>query len=341
MDQTVLVTGGSGFVASHCLVQLLEQGFSVRTTIRDMNKKDRVKNSLKNAGIHEHHKLTFIEADLLKDENWDSAMIGCDYVLHVASPIFLRLPKNEDEMIKPAVEGTIRVLRAATLAGVKRVVMTSNFGAIGYSHKDHTRKINESDWTNPDEKGLSIYNKSKVLAERAAWQFIDENLGVLELSVVNPMGIFGPALDSALSSGYGLLKQLMDGSMKRLPDIRLGIVDVRDVADLHIKAMLNPNAKGERFLALSGGTMSLLEIAQLLKQEMPSYTQKTSVKPLPNWLLTLVAFFSDKAKAIKPLVGVYREASNDKARKKLGWKPRSNKEAILSSARCLVENGEV
>ena len=129
--------------------------------------------------------------------------------------------------------------------------------------------------------------------------------------------------------------------MKRLPDIRLGIVDVRDVADLHIKAMLNPNAKGERFLALSGGTMSLLEIAQLLKQEMPSYTQKTSVKPLPNWLLTLVAFFSDKAKAIKPLVGVYREASNDKARKKLGWKPRSNKEAILSSARCLVENGEV
>jgi nucleoside-diphosphate-sugar epimerase len=292
---------------------------------------------LKNGGITDFSKLEFIEADLTADKNWLEAMIGCDYVLHIASPIFLRLPKNEDEMIRPAVDGTLRVLKAAREAGVKRVIMTSNFGAVGYSHKDKNTIITEESWTNPNEKGLSTYNKSKVLAEQAAWDFIKKEGGSLELSVINPMGIFGPSLSSDLSSGFEMLKKLLDGTMKAVPDIRLGIVDVRDVAELHILAMENPEAKGQRFLALSGGTMSLLEIVKLLKHKMPYVAEKASTKSLPTFIIRLTALVNDQAKAILPLVGIYREASNDKARTLLGWKPRTNEEAIMATVISLIK----
>ncbi|GAA6768488.1 hypothetical protein AAFH68_44440 [Flavobacterium sp. CGRL1] len=247
--QKVLVTGGTGFVAIHSILQLLNRGYQVRTTVRSLNSRDEIFEMLKNGGITDFSQLEFIETDLTSDKNWNEAMIDCQYVLHIASPIFLRLPKNEDEMIRPAVDGTLRVLKAARDCGVKRVVMTSNFGAVGYSHKDKNSLIAEESWTDPNEKGLSTYNKSKVLAEKAAWDFIEKEGGALELSVINPMGIFGPSLNEDLSSGFELLKKLLDGSMKAIPDIRLGIVDVRDVAELHILAMEKPQAKGERFFS--------------------------------------------------------------------------------------------
>jgi dihydroflavonol-4-reductase len=219
--------------------------------------------------------------------------------------------------------------------------MTSNFGAVGYSHKDKTRVITEESWTDPNEKGLSAYNKSKVLAERAAWNFIKTEAQGLELATVNPMGIFGPSLGPALSSGYGMLLKVIDGSMKALPDITLGIVDVRDVADLHLRAMTNPEAKGQRFLALAGGTMSLYEIAVFLKQKCPGVTKNTSTKKLPGWLLRISALFRKQARAILPLVGIYRNASNEKARQLLGWKPRSNEAALLATVESLIKWGAI
>lgn len=339
MNETVLVTGGTGFVGAHCILQLLEKDYKVRTTLRSLNRKSEVLEMLKVGGITAFDHLEFIEADLTKDTNWNQAVEGCDYVLHVASPIFLRVPKDENEMILPAVEGTIRILKAARNAGVKRVVMTSNFGAVGYSHKDTTKLITEESWTDPSEKGLSAYNKSKVMAERAAWDFIHKEGGNLELSVVNPMGIFGPALGPDLSSGFELLKRVLDGSMKAIPDITLGIVDVRDVADLHIRAMTNPGAKGQRFLALAGGILSLPEIAVLLKNKLGEKAKHVSTQRLPDWLVRVAALFSPEARNILPQLGRYRNASNDKAKTLLGWRPRSNEEAILATAESLLRFG--
>jgi nucleoside-diphosphate-sugar epimerase len=340
-DQLVLVTGGTGFVGVHCIVQLLQQGYRVRTTVRSLKRKQEVLDMLREGGINSAENIDFVETDLLKDDNWDNAMKGCTYVLHVASPIYLKLPKHEDEMIKPAVEGALRVLKAARDAGVKRVVMTSNFGAVGYSHRDKNSLITEESWTNPNEKGLSAYNKSKVLAELAAWEFMKHEVGNLELAVINPMGIFGPSLSPVLSSGFGLLQKVITGEMKALPNITLGIVDVRDVADLHLRAMTNPAANGQRFLALAGGTMSLVEIAKLLKQKMPEITKNTSTKALPTWVLRIAALFNKQARAILPLVDIYREASNEKAKALLGWQPKSNEDALLATAHSMVKWGAI
>jgi len=339
MTERVLVTGGTGFVASHCILQLLEKGYKVKTTLRNLNRKDKVLDMLKFGGISSFENLAFIEADLTKDANWDEAVKGCDYVLHVASPINLEVPKDENEFIQPAVEGTLRVLRAARDAGVKRVVMTSNFGAVGYSHKDTTTLITEEEWTNPNEKDLSAYNKSKVLAERAAWDFIKKEGSNLELATVNPMGIFGSSLGPDLSSGFELLKRVLDGSLRAIPNMTLGIVDVRDLADLHIRAMTNPAAKGQRFLALSGGILSLPEIAVLLKENLGDRGKNISTRRLPDWVVRIAALFSPTARNLVPQLGKYRNASNEKAKTLLGWQPRTNEEAILATAESLFQFG--
>jgi nucleoside-diphosphate-sugar epimerase len=337
----VLVTGGTGFVGIHCILQLLEKGYRVKTTIRSLSKKDKVLGMLRNGGVSSFENLEFIEADLTSDANWDVAASGCDYILHVASPISLQAPKDELQMIMPAVEGTLRVLNAARRAAVKRVVMTSNFGAVGYSHKDTSKVISEESWTDPNEKGLSAYNKSKVMAERAAWKFAHENPGSPELSVINPVGIFGPSLDVDLSSGFGLLKKLFDGSMKTIPNITLGIVDVRDVADLHIRAMLSPAANGERFLALAGDVMTLPEIAVFFKNNMGKTAKNISTKTMPDWKLRIAALLNPVAKNIVPMLGKYRDASNEKAKTLLGWRPRTNAEALLATAESLLKFGNI
>jgi nucleoside-diphosphate-sugar epimerase len=340
-EKMVLVTGGTGFVASHCILQLLQNGYKVKATIRSISKKDKVITMLENGGITSFENISFIEADLMDDKNWADAVKGCEYVLHVASPIFLRLPKHEDEMIRPAVEGTLRVLRAARDAGVKRVVITSSFAAVGYSHTDPNTIITEKEWTNPDDKSLSAYLKSKTLAEKAAWDFIAREGGGLELTVINPMAIFGPSLGPDLSSGFELLKKILDGSMKAMPKIDLGIVDVRDLADLHLRAMTNPKAKGERFLALSGGVMSLHQIALLYKDKLGDKAKNVSTKVLPDWLIRIAALFKPEAKAIVPQLGRIRNASNEKAKTMLGWLPRTNQEAALATAESLFRYNNI
>ncbi|TDW51829.1 nucleoside-diphosphate-sugar epimerase [Flavobacterium sp. 270] len=332
----VLVTGGTGFVGIHCILQLLEQGYKVKTTLRSLKNQKDVIQMLKNGGISSFENLSFVETNLSSDLNWDEAVKDCDYVLHVASPISLAVPKTDDETIKPAVEGTLRVLKVAKNAGVKRVVLTSSFAAVGYSHNDNERLITEEDWTNPDDKHLSAYLKSKVLAEKAAWDFIQNEGKGLELSVINPMAIFGPLLSDKLSSGHDLLKRLFDGSLKAIPQIALGITDVRDVADLHIRAMLNPKANGQRFLALSGGILTFPEVAMLLKQNLGAQGEKVTTKIAPNWLIRFFALFNAGAKNIVPQLGRRKNASNEKAISVLNWKPRTNEEAIIAAGKSMI-----
>ncbi|MGC1944765.1 MAG: aldehyde reductase, partial [Candidatus Acidiferrales bacterium] len=246
---TVLVTGGSGFIGSHSIVQLLAAGHRVRTTVRSQKREGDVRAMLKEGGAEPGDRLSFIAADLEGDAGWREAAAGCEYVLHVASPFPQTVPKNEDELIVPAREGTLRVLRAARDAGVKRVVLTSSFAAIGYGHKAQQGPFDETYWTDPGANDIAPYVKSKTLAERAAWDFIDKEGGNPELSVVNPVGVFGPVLSADYSTSILLVQRLMKG-MPGCPRLYFGVVDVRDVADLHIRAMTDPAAKGERFLAV-------------------------------------------------------------------------------------------
>jgi nucleoside-diphosphate-sugar epimerase len=337
----VLVTGGTGFVGSHCVCQLLHRGYAVRTTLRSMTRKQELIDMLRNGGVTSFDKLEFIEADLTKDDNWDEAVKGCKYVLHVASPLPAKMPKDESEIIRPAVDGTLRALRAARKAGVKRVVVTSNFGAVGYSHKDPNTVITEEEWTNPEDK-MTAYNRSKVLAERAAWDFINKEGGELELSVINPVFILGPALGPDQPSSFSVIKHLLDGDMSAVPNIPFNIIDVRDVADLHILAMTNPNAGGERFLGLAGGIIRMPEIAVLLKNKLPDVSKKVPTRTLPGWVLNLAALFNAQARMAAQLAKTIRNPSNAKAKRILGWTPLAdNEEAILAAVKSMVKFGGI
>ena len=340
--ETVLVTGGTGFVGARCILQLLQKGYTVKTTLRSMNKKDEVVEMLKTGGIPSFENLTFFETSLTKDDHWDEAMQGCKYVLSVASPVFFTLPKDDSEAIRPAVDGILRVLKSARNAGVKRVVMTSNFGAVGFSNKSTNRETTEADWTDPNEKGLSLYEKSKLLAERAAWDFIKKEGGNLEFATINPVAIWGPSLGAHISDSFELLEHLLDGSMKSVPNISLNIVDVRDVADLHIRAMTNPDANGQRFIASADGKISLPEIAVLLKTKMPDVAKKVSTRTLPDWALNFASLFNEQAKQGNLLIKINRNVSNAKAKKLLGWTPiADNEKIILDSVDSMIKYGIV
>src|SRR5579872_4819373 len=262
---TVLVTGGSGFIGSHTILQLLAAGHRVRTTVRNLQREDDVRAMLRRGGVAPVERLSFIGADLEKDMGWAEAVDGCEYVLHVASPFPETVPKHEDELIVPAREGALRLLRAARDAGVKRVVLTSSFAAVGYGQAPRQTPFDETSWTDPQGDDVRPYVKSKTLAERAAWDFVAREGGDLELSVVNPVGVFGPVLGPELSTSILLVQRLMDGALPGCPRLYFGVVDVRDVADLHVRAMTHPGAKGERFLAVAGDFMSILDIAQVLR----------------------------------------------------------------------------
>jgi nucleoside-diphosphate-sugar epimerase len=335
--ELVLVTGGSGFVGAHCILKLLEAGYRVRTTVRSLTREADVRAMLKVGGAEPGDALEFAAADLNTDAGWPEAVAGCDFVLHVASPFPPNQPKNEDELIIPAREGALRVLRAARDAGVKRVVLTSSFAAIGYGHEPIDQPFTEEDWTDID-KGVSAYVKSKTLAERAAWDFIAREGGTLELAVINPVGVMGPVLGPDYASSIQMVQQLMSGAMPGLPNLSFGIVDVRDVADLHLRAMTNPAAKGERFLA-TAGLMFFSEGAQLLKARMGDAAVHVPTRTLPDWLLRAMALISPAAREIVPNLSKVRKASNEKARRVLGWEPRSKEDAIVATAESLVELG--
>ncbi len=331
----VLVTGGSGFVGSHVILQLLAAGHNVRATVRDLAREPQVRATLEKAGA-DNSRLSFAVADLGKDAGWAEAVAGMDHVQHVASPFPLHQPKDEQALIRPAVDGTLRVLRASRDAGVERVVLTSSFAAIGYGHGERPAPYTESDWTNVDGPAVQPYMKSKTLAERAAWEFIRTEGNGLQLAVVNPVGIFGPALNDDLSTSIEMVRQMMAGVLPGTPDLWFGVVDVRDVAALQVQAMTDPRAANERFLAVAGEPMSLGQMAKLLHERVGTRLPR----PLPSWLVRFLAIFNPLAREAVPRLGIRGRASNAKARA-LGWTPRSNDEAVLATAESLMALGLV
>ncbi|QRY55998.1 SDR family oxidoreductase [Sphingobacterium siyangense] len=311
-NQTVLVTGGTGFLGVNTILVLLGQGFTVRTTLRTLSRKNEILDALSEGGISTFDQLSFYQADLLSDSGWDEAAQGCDYVLHVASPFVAEQPKDENELIIPAKEGTLRALRAANKAGVKRVVLTSSFAAIGYSIEPKNHVFTELDWTD-ENAPIQAYIKSKTIAEKAAWEFMKNETTAMELTVINPVGIFGPILGGISSASLDtVIKGIIDGLITENAPFTFGVVDVRDVADIHIKAMLHPQAAGQRFLATSEGVMSFYDVAQLIRKERPQLSEKiAAMQPTP----------ADQ----------YTVMSNRKAVEILDWHPRSKEEAILAS----------
>jgi len=336
---TVLVTGGSGFVGSRTILQLLAAGHTVRTTVRSAQRESDVRAMLKEGGAEPGDRLSFFVADLENDAGWSEAIAGCDYVLHVASPFPESIPKREEELIVPAREGALRVLRVSRDVGVRRVVLTSSFAAIGYGHKPQEAPFDEADWTDLGGDDVRPYVKSKTLAERAAWDFIAKEGGNLELSVINPVGVFGPVLGPDYSTSILVVQRLMDGAIPGCPRIYFGVVDVRDVADLHIRAMTDPAAKGERFLAIAGDFMSMLGIAQVLKSRMGPSAKRVPTRQLPDWLVRLASMRDPAVKQIVPELGKMKNATNEKAKRLLGWAPRTNEEAIVATAESMVRLG--
>jgi nucleoside-diphosphate-sugar epimerase len=336
---TILVTGGSGFIGCHCIIQLLAAGHEVRTTVRTLKREQDVRAMLREGGAEPRDRLHFFAADLEKDAGWAEAVAGCEYVFHVASPFPETVPSNEDELIVPAREGTLRVLRAARDSGVKRVVLTSSFAAIGYGQNAQATTYDETNWTNADGDDVRPYVKSKTLAERAAWEFIAMEGRQLELSVINPVGVFGPVLGPDYSTSILLVKRLMDGAMPGCPRLCFGVVDVRDVADLHIRAMTHPAAKGERFIAVAGDFLRLSEIAKTLRSRMGDSARRVPTRQLPNWLVRIASLRDPAVKLILPELGKTRNATNEKARRALGWAPRSREEAVIATAESLVRLG--
>ncbi|VDG22751.1 SDR family oxidoreductase [Lactiplantibacillus mudanjiangensis] len=333
----VVVTGGSGFIAIHIILQLLQQGYAVRATVRSLKKRPVIEAMLRQGGLTDFQDLSLIEADLTHDTHWANAMQDATYVMHVASPTPKLNFKNEAEMIQPAVDGVLRVLTAARDAHVKRVVLTSAYGAIFAGHPHRTTPYTEADWSNLDAKNIHPYQKSKTLAERAAWDFIKREGDGLELAAVNPVGVMGPVLASDYSHSNVQIQQLLDGDVKAVPQVDSGYIDVRDVASLHLLAMTQPQAAGERFLATTGETLSMLDVANLLRAAYSQYADRLPQKVLPNAAVKAAALVKPQLRMLATLVGGYAETSNAKAVKLLGWHPRSAKTAILATAQSMID----
>jgi len=339
-NDLVLVTGGSGFIAQYCILALLREGYAVRTTLRSAARQAEVLEYLQRGGMAPDARLSFALADLESDVGWDAAVAGCRFVMHGASPTPSGRQETEEDWIRPAVDGNLRVLRSAHAAGVKRVVLTSAFGAIGVGHpKDYRRPFDETDWS--DLTGdVAPYQKSKTLSERAAWAFASNEGQGMELSTVNPVAVVGPALGADISHSIRLIKNLLEGTSK-CPDITSCYVDVRDVADLHLLAMTHPAAAGQRFLATSGHSLKLIEVAHVLRMRMGSAAKKAPRTELPDFLFRLAALKNDALKHIAPLLGVDMTASGEKARRLLGWTPRPPEDAIAATGESLVQLGLV
>jgi nucleoside-diphosphate-sugar epimerase len=316
----VLVTGGSGYLGTQLVAALLRDGRPVRATVRSLAGEAEVRAALRRGGADDAG-LEVVAVDLTSDEGWTMAAAGCEEVHHVASPIPAVQPTDPDELIVPAREGTLRALRAARDAGARRVVLTSSFAAVGYSPKPGA-EYTEEDWTDPDMPGLPPYPRSKTIAERAAWDFVEHEGGETELVVINPTFILGPTLTASARSSLQLVKAMLDGTMPVVRRQRFGLADVRDVAELHILAMAAPEAAGKRFLALADGpTISYLGIARILRERLGALADRAPTEEAPG----------DEP----PLLIIH----NDRARDELGWRPRSVETTIVETAENLRDLG--
>ncbi|MFD4791084.1 SDR family oxidoreductase [Streptomyces sp. NPDC058459] len=337
-NATVLVTGGNGFVGSHAIERLLREGHRVRTTVRGSQQQAEKLAALQQSGIDPTGRLEFVVADLSADEGWAQAMDGATHVLHHASPFPVAPPETEDEVVLPARDGALRVITAARSAGIPRVVMTSSYAAVGYTMTpdDH---YTEENWTDPETPGLPAYHKSKILAEAAAWDYVRAH-GDIELVVINPTGIFGPQLVDRPSGSIGLIKAMLNGYMPVVPVMHFGVVDVRDVVDLHLRAMVHPEAAGERFIA-NKESSSLFGLANILRKRFPAFADKLPAKELTIEEVREVAKTEPALREAAVLEGRVPVISNDKARSMLGWEPREITDTITATADALIELGAV
>lgn len=339
-NETVLVTGGTGFLAGHCVLRLARDGYRVRFTVRSVDAAVAAQRSLAAAGAPTES-MTFAVADLTADANWAEAVEGCDYVLHVASPSpSPRGPGRSPELMTAPRDGALRVLRAARDAGVRRTVLTSSFAAIGYGHpKSTTRAFTERDWTYAESLGIAPYVRSRTLAERAAWAYIEQQGDGMELAVVNPVGIFGPVLGPRLAGSVAIIKAMLDGDLPRTPRLWTSVVDVRDVADLHVRAMTSPKAAGERFLAAAGDAISFHHIAQTLRDRLGADASRVPDRDMSSAYVRALAPFAPPLRQFRRNLDVIRHTDAAKARAVLDWDPRPPEEAIIATARSLLDLG--
>ena len=332
----VLVTGISGYIGAHCALELLKQGYAVKGSVRSLSKTEKILADI-SKHIDPKGNLEFCELDLLKEEGWDEAMKGCEYVLHVASPFINKEPKDENLYIKPAVEGTQRALRAAKKAGIKRMVLTSSMVSM-LGDADKSTVLNQSTWTNISSKNVSAYAKSKTLAEKSAWKFIeDQEKGTsLELTVVNPGPVFGPTLSGDLSgASMGMFRDLILGKMPMLPQAAINMSDVRDIAKIHVLALENKKASGQRFIVGTEKSYSFQEMAQILKSN--GY-EKVSTKVAPNFLLMLMSKFNRDLKSMRGFIGKTYDADVSPAMKTFNWKPYAFETTVLDTAKSVKES---
>lgn len=334
---TVLVTGGSGYIGSWCVIRLLQQGYTVRTTVRSLARESAVRAVIAKE-VDAEDRLSFHAADLTSDAGWNAAAAGCDYMLHVASPVAIEEPKNADDLIIPAREGTRRALGAALDAGVKRVVLTSSVAAATPRSGARTSLSDETVWTDLDDRDVAAYSRSKTLAERAAWDLVRSSGGATTLATVNPSVVLGPVLSRDYSPSVQLVERLLTGKVPGLPRLGFCIVDVRDVADLHIAAMTAPQAAGERFIA-AGDFVWVGDLAALLRARLGSAAGKVPTRKIPDLVLRFAALFDRSLAAVTPRLGQRRAFSSAKARDMLGWRPRPLEETVVDCARSLIASG--
>jgi len=336
MADKVLVSGGSGYIAGFLIRQLVTEGWTVHTTVRSLAREDAVRQLL----AVDNSRLKFFAADLNDDAGWAEAMAGCSHVAHLASPLPSGVPKDANELIVPARDGVLRALRAAKAAGVKRFVMTSSVAAIAYGRGRGVHHFTEADWTLLDKPGITAYIQSKTIAERAARDWVAKEGGGIEFCSINPSVVLGPVWSRDYSASVVIVKKMLDGSMRACPDIGFGVVDVRDVADLHVRALKAPNMAGERFIA-SGRFMKLREIADVLRAELGPLAHKVPTGNLPDWLVRVVARFNPMARAVVGELGSVRHQDASHAKAVLGWATRPVEQSIVDSARGLIELGIV
>lgn len=336
----VLVTGGSGFIAGHIILQLLESGAAVRATLRTLDREEQVRTTLRAAGMTREDALEFVQADLLADEGWGEAVRGIDGVLHVASPVHLGPVTDEEDVIAPAREGTLRALRAARDAGVRRVVVTSAFHAVGFGHPPLDRAFTEDDWSVLDGPGMDAYGRSKVLAERAAWDFVDAEGGATELTTMLPVAVVGPVIGDGVSGANHLVHSILTGELPGYPDVAVPIVDVRDVAAAHIAALTADGAAGERFLLSSqDDAVPLAEVGAQLRAALGDRAARVPTALLSDDAVRAAAAGNPAMRPMAAELGYRKRVSIEKARRILGFRPRTWQEAVAAAGESMLARG--
>ncbi|MES2058276.1 MAG: NAD-dependent epimerase/dehydratase family protein [Pseudomonadota bacterium] len=336
MAGTVLVTGGSGYIAGYLIQQLVREGWTVHTTVRSLGREAEVRDTLGVPGPE----LKFFAADLMNDTGWAEAMAGCTHVAHVASPFPAGAVKHEDELIVPAREGALRALRFAKEAGVQRFVQTSSVAAIAYGRDDLTRAFTEADWTDVTSPKVAAYPKSKTIAERASRDWIAANGGAMEYCSVNPSAVLGPVQSADYSTSIEFVKRAIDGSVPGFPRLGFAVVDVRDLADLHVRALTTPGIANERFIA-AGPFMMMKEVGQVLRDRLGPDAKKVPKHVVPDFLVRLIALFDGGLRQVLGELGRVRAVDSSHALEVLGWKTRPAEDSIIDTARSLIDRGIV